>query len=130
MTTNQITTATNVSGPNLAKNPVDARRYFNNFYAIPFNISAEANDAIIAFFQEYADNDASALNLASAVIYTAFAQNIDPLTVLAQFEKLPRGELSNYLIAFLNSTRVPTSVLGVNTHNKQTSIFVNRTILV
>jgi hypothetical protein len=130
MTSNQITTATNVGGPNLANASSDARRYFNNFYSIPFNVSAEANDAIVAFFQEYADNDTAAQNLAAAVLYTAFSQNLDPLQVLAQFEKLPKGELSNYLIAFLNSTRIPTSTLGVNTHTKQTSIFVNRTILV
>ena len=130
MTNNQLTTATNVQGPDLSNSKLDARKYFNNFYSIPFNVSAEVNDSINAFFDEYTQNSDAGKNLAAAVLYTAFAQNIDQLSILSEFQKLPKGELNNYLIAFLNSTRAPTSVLGVNNHNKRTSIFVNRTILV
>jgi hypothetical protein len=130
MSTYQVSTATNVTGPvanqNAQTNP--APKYFNNFYSIPFNVSANTNDAIVSFFEEYANNATTAQNLAASVLYTAQAQNIDPLTVLAQFQSLPKGELSSYLIAFLNSNRVPTSVLGVK-KSLQTSPYVTRTIL-
>ena len=56
------------------------------------------------------------------------AQNLDPLTVLADFQKLPPGQLNNYLIAFLNINRAPTSVIGINAGTK-TSPYVTRTIL-
>lgn len=127
----QITTATNVTGPNLstANSINNASQYFNNFYAIDFTVSAGANDAITAFFQQYAPNLAAAENLASSVLYTALSQNINPLTILSQFESLPKGELDQYLVAFLNTTRIPTSMLGINRGTK-TSPFVTRSILV
>ena len=131
MATNpQVSTATNVTGPVANQNAQtnSAPKYFNNFYSIPFNVTANTNDAITSFFQEYADNPATAQNLAASVLYTAQAQNLNPLTVLAKFQAVPKGELNSYLIAFLNSNRVPTSVLGVR-KNQQTSPYVTRTIL-
>jgi hypothetical protein len=130
MTTNQVSTATNVTGPDLsvAQALNNANKYFNNFYAIPFDVSSETNDAIIAFFEQYTANKATAKNLAAAVLYTALAQNLNPLSVLSEFNSLPRGQLNSYLIAFLNINRVPTSILGLK-DSKKTSPFVTRTIL-
>lgn len=132
MTTNtQPTTATNIQGadlnPTAAKN--NAPQYFNNFYSTPFNVSADTNDAIVAFFQQYTQNATAANNLASAVLYTAMAQNIDPMGILSQFQNLPKGQLSAYLAAFLNVSRVPTSSLGINNGTKATSPYVTRSIL-
>ena len=131
MATTQSTTATNLTGPNLstAAAAVNANTYFNNFYNSNFNVSAGANDAITAFFQQYASNITVAKNLASAVLYTALSQNLNPLQVLSDFESLPKGQLTNYLLAFLNSSRVPTSTLGIN-KGITTSPFVTRAILV
>ena len=97
----KITTATNLTGPNISveSSASDARKYFNNFYSIPFNVSADADNAIIAFFEEYSDNKEAAKNLASAVLYTAMSQNLNPLTILSQFQALPKGQLNQYLIA-------------------------------
>jgi len=126
----QITTATNITGPDLSASTAanNATQYFNNFYAIPFNVSADTNDAIVAFFEKYTTNRQTAHTMASSVLYTAMSQNIDPLTVLSQFEALPQGQLNSYLAAFLNMSRVQTSILGVNTGLK-TSPYITRTIL-
>jgi hypothetical protein len=132
MTTNtQPTTATNLTGPDLspASSKNSAPKYFNNFYATPFNVSADVNDAVIAFFQQFTQNVASAKNLAAAVLYTAMAQNIDPMEVLSQFQTLPKGQLNSYLAAFLNISRAPTSSLGINNGSKLTSPYVTRSIL-
>jgi len=130
MTTNQISSATNITGPDISTSPVltDTNKYFNNFYAIKFDISANSNDAILAFFEQYTDNKLTAKNLSAAVMYTALAQNLNPLAVLSEFQNLPKGELNNYLIAFLNVSRAPTSILGVK-DSKRTSVYVSRTIL-
>ena len=56
------------------------------------------------------------------------AQNMDPILVLAEFQKMSKGELNSYLVAFLNITRVPTSVLGIKGGTK-TSPFITRSIL-
>jgi hypothetical protein len=129
--TNQATTVTNIQGPDLS--PVsaktDALKYFNNFYATPFNVSGNTNDAIVAFFQQYTQNVTAANNLASAVLYTAMSQNIDPMSMLSQFESLPKGQLNAYLAAFLNVSRVPTSSLGFNNGSKNTSPYITRSIL-
>ena len=95
---------------------------------MPFNVSSNADSAIISFFEQYADNKATAKNLASAVLYTAMSQNLDPLAILSQFQALPKGQLSQYLIAFLNVNRAPTSVIGIRNAVK-TNPFVARTIL-
>jgi hypothetical protein len=123
----QTTTATNIQGPDLSTSG-NTQKYFNNFYAIKFDISSNANAAILAFFEQYADNKAAAKNLAAAVVYTALAQNIDPLKVLDDFQKLPKGHINTYLIAFLNANRVPTSMLGLK-DTTATSPYVLRTIL-
>lgn len=131
MNKTQISTATNFTGPNVseASSSVDARKYFNNFYSIPFNVSADVDAAIIGFFEQYTQNKATAKNLAASVLYTALAQNLNPMEVLSQFQKLSKGELNTYLIAFLNVNRAPTSVLGIRSTVK-TNPFVARSILV
>ena len=128
--TNQSAIATNLSGPKLTATSAvqDAQKYYNNLYATSFATSANTNDALVAFFEEYCPTKVAADNLASAVMATALAQNTDPLTILAQFQALPKGQLNNYLIAFLNISRVPTSILGVNTGAK-TNNLVTRSII-
>ena len=125
---NQITTATNLTGPDTSVALNDARKYFNNFYSLSFAIGP-ANDAIVAFFEQYTNNKKSAKNLAATVIYTAQAQNLDPLLVLGEFQRLPKGQLNAYLAAFLNSNRAPTSVIGIKTVNN-TNPLVSRSVII
>jgi hypothetical protein len=126
--TNQISTATNVAAPDLS-NPqnADGNKYFNNFYALDFS-TGSSNDVITAYFEKYTGDLTSGKNLAAAVQYTAKSQNLNPLAVLDEFQKLPKGQLDNYLAAFLNSNRVPTSLIGFKTSNK-TSVYIERSIL-
>lgn len=124
---NQITTATNLQGPDTSLANNDARRYFNNFYSIPFDIGP-ANDAIVAFFEQHVKNKKSARNLAATVIYTAKAQNLDPMQVFSEFQRVPPNQLNDYLAAFLNANRAPTSVLGIK-KAVNTNSLVARTIL-
>jgi hypothetical protein len=128
--TTQSSTATNLTGPNITGTSAaqSAQKYYNNLYATSFATSGNTNDALVAFFEEYCPTKAAADNLAAAVMYTALAQNTDPLTILAQFQALPKGQLNNFLVAFLNISRVPTSILGVNTGAK-TNNLVTRSII-
>jgi hypothetical protein len=128
MSTNQVTTATNLQGPDLSNAASDARKYFNNFYTIDFNVSSGANDAMLGFFEQYTTSASTAKNLAAAVLYTAMASNMDPMQVLSDFQALPKGQLNNYLVAFLSINRAPTSVIGTKSSTK-TSPYVTRSIL-
>jgi hypothetical protein len=127
MTINQISTATNVQGPDLSGTQNDSRKFFNNFFARDFSVGA-ANDVIVAYFEKYTGNAIAGKNLAATVLYTAQAQNLDPMAVLAEFQKLTPGQIDNYLAAFLNFNRVPTSVIGVK-QVQQTSPYITRSIL-
>jgi hypothetical protein len=132
---NQITTATNIQAPNLSGGinssqpggTSNAQQYFNNFFAGNYSIGAQ-NDAITAYFEQYTGNASSGQALAAAVIYTARTQNLDPMSVLAEFQKMSPGELNNYLAAFLNFNRVPTSTIGIKT-TMSTNVYISRTIL-
>jgi hypothetical protein len=124
---NQISTATNVQGPDLSNAQKDTNKFFNNFFAFDMSIGA-ANDAIVAYFEKYTGNASSGKALAAAVIYTAKAQNLDPMNVLSQFQQLSAGELNSYLAAFLNFNRVPTSTIGIKT-GTTTSPYISRSIL-
>ena len=124
---NQITTATNVQAPDLSNTQQDPNKYFNNFFAIDFSVGA-ANDAIVAYFEKYTGNATSGKALAAAVLYTAQAKNMDPMVVLAEFQRMPANELNNYLAAFLNFNRVPTSIIGIKT-TQSTSPYITRSII-
>lgn len=124
--TSSITTATNFDTPDISS-AVDSRKYFNNFYAKPFEIGP-AGDAIVGFFEQRIPNKSAAKNLASVVIYTSLAQNLNPMETLNQFKQLQPGELNNYLTAFLNINRAPTSFLGFR-DSPPTNNYVQRTIL-
>ncbi len=124
----QISTATNLAAPDTSVAVNDARKYFNNFYSQAFEVGP-ADDAIVAFFEQHTQNKQAAKNLAAVVLYTAKAQNLDPMMVLSEFQKLSPGQLNNYLAAFLNTNRAPTSVIGIKRTNN-TNPLVSRTVLV
>lgn len=127
MSTNQVSTANNLTSPDLSGAQNNANKYFTNLYAIDFS-AGPANDALVAFFELYTGNKTSGRNLAGTVLYTALAQNIDPMSLLTEFQNLPKGQLDNYLAAFLNANRVPTSIIGIK-QSQGTNPLVARTIL-
>lgn len=120
-------TSTNLTGPDLSGAQTSTQKYFNNLLSSDFSIGA-ANDVIVAYFEKYAGNAVAGKQLAATVLYTAQAQNLDPMAVLAEFQKLDKGQLDNYLAAFLNFNRVPTSTIGIK-KTQQTSPFISRSIL-
>lgn len=103
-------------------------QFFNNYYSPTFTVSQNIDDAIIAFFEQIADNRESAILLASAVIYTSAQQNVDPMSIIQQMATIKKSELSSYLVVFLNQSRVGTSYLGVNNRPK-VGKYIKRTIL-
>lgn len=127
MTTNLLSTATNISAPNLSGVEDNPEKFFNNFFSVDFSVGA-SDDALVSYFESYTDNPTAGRALAAAVAYTAKAQNLDPMVVLADFQKLSHGQLNSYLAAFLNFNRIPTSQIGIK-HTTQVSPFITRSIL-
>jgi hypothetical protein len=120
---------TNLSRVNTnAISPPDTDKFFNNFFDFPIEVSSNVDAAVVAYFEQIADNKESARALASAVIYTAIKQGISPMSALDDFKKLPAGDLGLYTALFLNFERVGTSFLGLKNQPIRNK-YVTRAIL-
>jgi hypothetical protein len=102
--------------------------YFDNFFNSGTGISANTDDAVIAYFQSVTGDADSGIALAASVIYAALQQNMDPMTLVDEFKQLRPGELNAYLAMFLNSNRAGTSLLGIS-NSPQTDKYITRAIL-
>ena len=120
--------ATNLSAVDLKSIIGDGTKFFNNYFDKPLTISSAKDDAIVAYFESITGNTKSATVLASAVIYTSSALNVDPMSVLDEFKKLDKGVLNTYLCQLLNLNRVGTSQLGVKLKTPKNK-YVSRTII-
>ena len=124
-----MTTPSNLSAPSYTVNDSSStEQFFNNYYTKNYSVSANADDAILSYFEGITDTKESATALAAAVIYTALSQGIDPMSVLSQFTTMPKGELNTYLTVFLNLNRVGSSLLGLS-NQPSTNKYVDRAIL-
>ena len=103
-------------------------KYFNNWFDIPIEVSSNIDSAVIAFFENIADNKDSAKALASAVIYTSVKQGINPMDTVREMQKLGPGQLNAYVSMFLNFNRVGTSYLGIK-NTPKVNKYVQRAIL-
>jgi len=118
----------NINTPALSVSEPTTQEFFNNFFTKQYEISPDANDAVVTFFETITDNRESARALSAAVIYTCLTQETDPMSLLQHFSSLPRGELDAYLAMFLNLNRIPSSLLGVS-NRPVTNKYVERTFL-
>jgi hypothetical protein len=120
---------TNLSRINTnAIDPPNPDKFFNNFFNFPIEVSSNIDAAVVAYFEQIADNKESARALASAVMYTAIKQGVNPMSALDEFRKIAPGDLSTYTALFLNFERVGTSFLGLKNQPIQNK-YVTRAIL-
>ena len=122
------TSPSNITAPELSVSQPTTQEFFNNFFTKQYDISPDANDSVVTFFENITDNKESAQALSAAVIYTCLTQDIDPMSILQEFSGLGQGELDAYLAMFLNLNRIPSSLLGV-TNTPVTNKYVARTFL-
>lgn len=107
----------------------DPNAYFNNLALPPINVTQNIDDAVQVFFERITGDKSSAQVLTSAVIFTAASQGLNPMSTIAEFQRVPAGELNDYLVVFLNLNRYGTSILGIN-NQPFVNQFVKRSILV
>ena len=103
--------------------------YFNNLSLPPLNVSQDVGDAVQSFFESVTGNAESARILATAVIYTSATQGISPMITLSEFQRLPPGQLNEYLVTFLNFNRIGTSLLGLM-NNPFSNALISRTVII
>jgi len=114
---------------NLPQEQIDeTSSFFNNYFRDPISASQFTNDAVVGFFENYTKNKDTAKVLAAAILRTADAQGIDPMTLVQEFQQLQGQELNAYLTFILNLNRIGTSLLGIS-NNPQQSQYIIRSIL-
>lgn len=104
-----------------------ATDFFNNYMQPGFTVSSNVNDLIIGHFEKIAENRQAAEIMASAVIYTSLAQNVDPLSIIEKIQYMDEPDVAAYVNMFLNLNRIGSSYLGI--HSAPTvKKYVKRTI--
>jgi hypothetical protein len=103
-------------------------KYFNNYFAGTVDIDQNINDSILSYFEQQTGNIETAKLLVLAVIETAKVQREDPIDVLNQFQKMPKGDLNAFMALYLNTSRVNTSFLGIKNVTKSNQ-YVTRTVI-
>jgi hypothetical protein len=102
--------------------------YFDNASLPKGMVNQGTWDALVGFFEERNNGDVSTAQvMATALINTAKIQQLDINEVLDSLKRFKGFEVDTYLALILNSTRIPTSMLGV-TNQPTTNKFVARTV--
>lgn len=116
--------AINNNLPGQQQNTGSTTDYFNNFYEPKNTTSPMINDAVVAYFQKITGNAETGKNLASAVIYTALQQNMDPMEIIDQLNTLSKKNQSNrpdYIPGQTNPLAQDTNVYNAETDTWSTS---------
>jgi hypothetical protein len=76
---------------NLPVNPDQSQSttdFFNNYFTQSPSVSSGTNDTVIAYFQSITGDVDAGKTLASAVLYTATQQGIDPVSIVQELKKI------------------------------------------
>ena len=69
----------------------DTDTYFSNLFDAEFVIPVDQESAIQTYFESYLKDKDSASLMTNAVVVASLAQNLNPMSVLADFKKLQIG---------------------------------------
>ena len=101
-----------------------------NTAVAPFKTEAFHNGKFVTITDETLKGKWSVLIfMPAAFTFNCPTEIEDAAENYAEFQKLGQGQVDNYLAAFLNFNRVPTSQLGIKT-TTNTSPLITRTIIV
>lgn len=92
--------------------------FFNGYFSQPMQISDAVWGQVYGYFYSLTNDVDSANALAQSVIALTYNNNLDPLTVVAQFQSAPNeSNVKNLLISFFNNAKGATSKLGYKRNN-------------
>jgi hypothetical protein len=86
---------------------------FNNFYAVPVELSSTVLNAMVGFFENKGFDVTTAQSIALVIMTQAHRDNFNPMTVLDSLKGVGNLELSNLATQILNYNRSKTSFLGM-----------------
>jgi len=105
------------------------KSFFNGYFTQPVQISDAVWEQVYNYFLTLTNDPTAANTLAQSVIALTHNNNLNPLTVLNQFQTSPNNSnIKNLLISFFNNVKGSTSKLGYK-NNITTSANIARNII-
>jgi hypothetical protein len=109
--------------------PTDTKVFFNGYFSQPMQVSDAVWGQVYGYFYTLTNSSDAAGALAQSVIALTYNNNLEPLTVLQQFQAAPNStNIKELLISFFNSAKGSTSKLGYK-RNNATAPLVSRNII-
>jgi hypothetical protein len=100
---------------------------FDRFYGYQQQVPVDAYDAVLSYFTSVFGSAEAAGNFTVSVFRISHATNIDPMTLLQQFQGQTAPEITLTLAYYLNSIRSRSTLLGLNVPT-QPNYYVSRNI--
>lgn len=98
--------------------PLNTQIFFNGYFSQPIQVSDAVWGQIYGFFYDLTKNSDTANVLAQSIITLTYNNNLEPLSVIKQFQTAPNSNnVKNLLISFFNNAKGPTSKLGYKNLN-------------
>jgi hypothetical protein len=115
--------------PNTSTNPDSAQNFFNGYFSQTLQVSSAVYGQVNGFFLARTSNPAVADSLSQALLTLTYNNNLDPLVMIAEFDKTAsESDLKKLLISFFNASKGSTSKLGYF-NNRQNNNLIKRSIL-
>lgn len=105
-----MTGTVNYANPNIDQTV----KIFDRFYAYEVNVPQLEYDAVYSFFSSIYGSREAAGNFTVSLFRAAQASTIPVMTLLEQIQGLDQADLNLTLAYYLNNTRSPATLLGIN----------------
>lgn len=114
---------------NLPESTSSTQQFFNGYFSQEVTMNSEVYNQVYSFFIANTSSASAAGQLTQTVMILTYNNNIDPLSVIKDFNKAAsQSELKTLLITFFNSLRGPTSKIGYS-NSTFTNHWVQRNII-
>jgi len=95
-----------------------SQTFFNGYFSQPIQTSPDVWGQVYGYFFTLTKNADAANSLAQSVIALTHNNNLNPLSVIQQFQSAPNSNnVKQLLISFFNSAKGATSKLGYKNNN-------------
>lgn len=101
---------------------------FDNFYAVPTELSADAFNAVTGFFENKGFDMLTSQSIALVIMKQAQHDQFDPMVILDSFKDFDATQLSSLATQILNYNRSKTSYLGI-INDLVSNPYVQRTVI-
>jgi len=90
----------------------DTIQYFENYNKLELQFKASESDAVVAFFKKRGMEENAARSVAFIFLKQCKLDEVNPIELISQIQKLNENQTDNVLGEILNINRINVSALG------------------